>query len=235
MMWISGIGPGHVVHAYVGAATALLVVAIPAAVVQQRHSPIVREVEPGTRPDWVRLVIVALLLATVMATNVVVNLHFAPHAGSFPFLGAALWLALLLTVPLRRPDWDVMPHALRGSVFLLSLVLCASMMPVDSLPPASPLTALSLGLVSSVFDNIPLTALAIEQGGYDWSFLAFAVGFGGSMLWFGSSAGVALSDMFPQAKSALRWLRHGWFVPLAYVLGFAVMLLLLRWTPGTAG
>ena len=43
-----------------------------------------------------------------------------------------------------------------------------------------------------MFDNIPLTALALKQGGYDWGFLAYAVGFGGSMIWFGSSAGVAL-------------------------------------------
>ena len=51
--------------------------------------------------------------------------------------------------------------------------------------------------MSAVFDNIPLTALALKQGGYDWGFLAYAVGFGGSMIWFGSSAGVALSNMYP--------------------------------------
>ncbi len=55
-------------------------------------------------------------------------------------------------------------------------------------------TALGLGFVSAVFDNIPLTALALKQGGYDWGFLAYAVGFGGSMIWFGSSAGVALGE-----------------------------------------
>ncbi|MCK7502377.1 MAG: hypothetical protein MZW92_80315 [Comamonadaceae bacterium] len=92
------------------------------------------------------------------------------------------------------------------------LVLCASMMPVEKLPLASWQTALGLGFVSAVFDNIPLTALALKQGGYDWGFLAYAVGFGGSMIWFGSSAGVALSNLFPEAKSVGRWLRHGWFI-----------------------
>ena len=48
-----------------------------------------------------------------------------------------------------------------------------------------------------MFDNIPLTALALKQGGYDWGFLAYAVGFGGSMIWFGSSAGVALANLYP--------------------------------------
>ena len=71
--------------------------------------------------------------------------------------------------------------------------------------------------MSAVFDNIPLTALALKQGGYDWGFLAYAVGFGGSMIWFGSSAGVALSNQFPEAKSAIAWLRGGWHVAVAYV------------------
>jgi len=123
------------------------------------------------------------------------------------------------------------PGAFKGSVFLLSLVTCASMMPVEALPPASWPTALALGFISAVFDNIPLTALALKQGGYDWGFLAYAVGFGGSMLWFGSSAGVALSNMFPEAKSAGLWLKHGWHVAVAYVVGFMVMLVVLGWHP----
>jgi Na+/H+ antiporter NhaD/arsenite permease-like protein len=135
---------------------------------------------------------------------------------------------------MRRPKWHLIPGAVRGAVFLLSLVLAASMMPVDELPPASWQSALALGFVSAVFDNIPLTALAIKQGGYDWGFLAFAVGYGGSMIWFGSSAGVALSNMYPQARSVGLWLRHGWHVALGYVVGFFVMLALIGFHPGSA-
>ena len=75
--------------------------------------------------------------------------------------------------------------------------------------------------MSAVFDNIPLTKLALEQGGYDWGVLAYAVGFGGSMIWFGSSAGVAITNLFPEARSVGAWLRGGWHVALAYVVGFA--------------
>ena len=82
-----------------------------------------------------------------------------------------------------------------------------------------------------MFDNIPLTALALKQGGYDWGFLAYAVGFGGSMIWFGSSAGVALSNMYPEAKSVGNWLRHGWHVALAYVVGFTILFVTLGWHP----
>ena len=97
--------------------------------------------------------------------------------------------------------------------------------------PEPKVRTLTAGAVSAVFDNIPLTALALKQGGYDWGFLAYAVGFGGSMLWFGSSAGVALSNMYPESRSAVQWVRHGWHVAAAYVIGFFVMLALVGWEP----
>src|SRR5437870_10196742 len=104
-------------------------------------------------------------------------------------------------------------------------------MPVEKLPAASWQTALGLGFVSAVFDNIPLTALALKQGGYDWGFLAYAVGFGGSMIWFGSSAGVALATMFPQARSVGAWLKGGWHGAVGYLIGFSIMLAVLGWHP----
>ena len=152
----------------------------------------------------------------------------------FPYIGATVIGVLLLLTPWRRPDWSVVPEAARGSLFLLSLVLSASMMPVQDLPPASAQSTFGLGFVSAVFDNIPLTKLALEQGGYDWAALAFAVGFGGSMIWFGSSAGVAVSNLFPEAKSVGQWLRHGWYVAVGYVVGFIVLILIAGWNPQLA-
>jgi Na+/H+ antiporter NhaD/arsenite permease-like protein len=146
-------------------------------------------------------------------------------------IGLAVAAAILLTAPLATPDWKIIPSALRGAAFLLSLVAAASMMPVESLPPATWHTTLGLGFVSAVFDNIPLTALTLEQGGYDWGFLAYAVGFGGSMVWFGSSAGVAVSTLRPEAKSVSRWVLEGWPVIVGYMAGFAVMLAVRGWKP----
>jgi Na+/H+ antiporter NhaD/arsenite permease-like protein len=123
------------------------------------------------------------------------------------------------------------PKSLKGSLFLLALVLCASLMPVEALPVASWPTTFGLGFLSSVFDNIPLTKLALDQGGYDWGMLAYAVGFGGSMVWFGSSAGVAISNIFPRARSVGSWLARGWHVPVGYVIGFFVLLFTLGWEP----
>jgi len=234
MMWIAGVPPAEVLKAYIAAGLALCVFGVPASLQQQAYSPIQKDGSAEARIDGPRLAIVGFILAAAVAVNVLINTRFSAQAELFPFLGAAVWAALLLSAPLRRPDWSQLPGAFKGSVFLLSLVWCASLMPVERLPAASWPTALGLGFLSAVFDNIPLTALALKQGGYDWGFLAYAVGFGGSMIWFGSSAGVALANMYPQARSVSEWVRKGWYVPLAYVLGFFVMLALAGFEPGTA-
>lgn len=231
MIWIAGVSPLEVLPAYIASAFALAVFGVPAALQQHKHQPIVRDFQAAHHVDWTRLGVVGAILVGAIATNVTVNLKFPETADHFPFLGVAVWMVLLAAMPLRKPEWSLVPDAFKGSVFLLALVTCASMMPVEKLPAASWLSTLSLGFISSVFDNIPLTALALKQGGYDWDFLAYAVGFGGSMLWFGSSAGVAVSNIFPEAKSVGQWLRHGWYIPIGYVVGFFAMLLILGWQP----
>jgi Na+/H+ antiporter NhaD/arsenite permease-like protein len=231
MMWIDGVAAIDVLHAYAAAIPAFFVFAIPASLQQHGYSPIVKEGIDMHRIDWVRIVIVALMLLAAIMANVTVNRLPAAVGESLPFLGIAVWLVLLLTSKWRKPTWNILPSAVTGSVFLLALVLCASLMPVEKLPSASPATALGLGFLSAVFDNIPLTKLALDAGGYDWGYLAFAVGFGGSMIWFGSSAGVAVSNRFPEAKSVVAWIRGGWHVALAYVIGFGVMHFVLGWQP----
>jgi Na+/H+ antiporter NhaD/arsenite permease-like protein len=231
MMWIAGISPVVVFEAIIASSVALFIFGIPAAIQQQKYSPIMQRTHEHTRVDWMRVAIVGVILVLAIGTNVTVNMKFTALADHFPFIGVAVWVAILLSVALRRPDWEVMPEALKGSVFLLALVLCASMMPVEKLPAASWQTALGLGFLSAVFDNIPLTALALKQGGYDWGFLAYAVGFGGSMIWFGSSAGVALTNMYPEGRSVGQWLRHGRWIAIAYVIGFFAMLAVWSWRP----
>jgi Na+/H+ antiporter NhaD/arsenite permease-like protein len=231
MMWIAGKSPLDVLHAYVAAIPAFVVFALPAALMQQKHAPILKHDVGDIVADWGRVGIVVFMLVSVIAANVAANLVAPALLTTLPVIGLALWGAIFLTAPLRAPDWSVLPASAKGAAFLLSLVLAASLMPVERLPAPSWESALGLGFVSAVFDNIPLTALALQQGGYDWGMLAYAVGFGGSMLWFGSSAGVAVASLFPEARSALAWLRAAWFVPLAYVVGFAVLMLTLGWRP----
>ena len=231
MMWIDGVSPLAVLEAYVAASVALVIFGIPAAFQQHRHSPISRDARPDITIDWARVGIVAFILIAAIVANVVVNLRYPAVANLVPFLGLTVWIAILVATPIRAPAWEEVKPALRGAVFLCALVLSASMMPVHKLPAPSWQTALGLGFVSSVFDNIPLTALALKQDGYDWGFLAYAVGFGGSMIWFGSSAGVALCSKVPEGRSVFAWIRAGWPVAVAYVVGFFVMLAIIGWHP----
>jgi Na+/H+ antiporter NhaD/arsenite permease-like protein len=231
MMWIAGVSPLSVLEAFVAAGVALAVFGVPAALQQHRYSPIVKQPPRDLQIEWVRLGIVVAILLVAIGANVIANLRFPDLLDAIPVIGLSVWAVILLAAPLRQPDWAVMPETFKGTIFLLALVTCASMMPVEALPTASWPTALGLGFVSAVFDNIPLTALALKQGGYDWGYLAYAVGFGGSMIWFGSSAGVALATMLPHARSVGAWVRHGWHVAVGYLLGFFVMLAVLGWHP----
>ena len=203
MMWIDGISPLRVVEA----------------------------AQRGLHIEWTFVGIVAAILTIAIVANVIANLKFPTVLDAIPVIGLAVWIVILATAPLRQPDWAIVPETFKGTVFLLALVTNASFMPVEELPVASWQTALGLGFLSSVFDNIPLTALALKQGGYDWGVLAYNVGFGGSMIWFGSSAGVAISNMYPEAKSVGLWLRHGWFIAVSYIVGFFVMFAIVGWNP----
>lgn len=232
IMWLHGVSPAMVVPAYIACIPAFLVFAPLAALAQHRHQHILSHDEPGHPVEWRRVGIVAFILLAAVAANVLANLlgHGEEKA---PWLGIALWAAILTSAPVAKPDWSVMRSAAKGALFLASLVAAASLMPVKGLGQPSWQSVFGLGMVSSVFDNIPLTVLALRQGGYDWALLAFAVGFGGSMAWFGSSAGVAITNEYPEARSLRRWLKEGWFIPVGYIVGFAVMLLVWGWDTRT--
>jgi Na+/H+ antiporter NhaD/arsenite permease-like protein len=234
LMWLNGISPALVLPAYIAAIPALAIIAPAAAWAQHRHQPILAHDEPHHPLHWRRIWIVLFILAAAVTANVLANL-LSEGEETAPWLGLALWAALIVSSPIAKPDWKAAKPALKGATFLCALVAAASLMPLKALPEPSWQSSFGLGLLSAVFDNIPLTALALRQGGYDWALLAFAVGFGGSMTWFGSSAGVAITNEFPEARSLVRWIREGWFVPLAYLVGFAVMLLVWGWDTRTVG
>jgi Na+/H+ antiporter NhaD/arsenite permease-like protein len=220
MLWLSGIPALEVLEAYVGAITALLCFGFFASRQQDRFQRIQADALVGLVLDYGKLWISFGILLGAILANLAVG---------YPAVG--VWAVILLGGLFLPTPWRVLPQALRGAGMLLALVLCASMMPVERLPAASWPMTLGMGFISAVFDNIPLTRLALLQGGYDWGFLAYAVGVGGSMIWFGSSAGVALSGIFPQARSVGSWCKEGWHVILAYCLGFAMMMALLGWHP----
>src|SRR5664280_2400343 len=220
MMWIDGVSPFNVLHGFIAALTALLFFAWFASHQQDKYQRIQKDATQNVKVDWMKLVIVLLMLVGAIVSNFLYDM---------PALG--VWIAILIGTLIRPVPWKELPGAVRGTIFLLCLVSCASLMPVEDLPNASWVTALVLGFVSAVFDNIPLTKLCLEQGHYDWGMLAYTVGFGGSMIWFGSSAGVAITNKFPEARHVGRWVKYGWHVAVAYIIGFAILYFTMGWKP----
>lgn len=231
MMWLAGKSPQEVLHAYIAAVPAFLFFAYFASKQQHAYRPIMKDNKAGAHVEWIRLIAVGVILASAVGANIWFNIHDPEVMNHFPVMGIAVWAAILAMKDVSRPGWNILPSATKGSVFLLSLVMCASLMPVGQLPLASPQTAFGLGLLSAVFDNIPLTGLTLKQGGYDWGVLVWAVGFGGSLIWFGSSAGVAISNIFTEAKSVFVWVKNGWHVALSYPIGFIILLVVRGWHP----
>ncbi|MBF0152985.1 MAG: citrate transporter [Magnetococcales bacterium] len=235
MMWIAGVSPLDVLHAYVAAIPATIICGIPAAIQQEGYSPLSLPDDHHGKLDSGRFFVVFFVLVVAIIANYTANAVIIGLADNIPIIGISVWVALLVMIPVRKPDWSLIPSNLKGTFFLLALVMTASLMPVEELPRASWQTAFGLGFLSAVFDNIPLTALGIAQGGFDWGMLAYCVGFGGSMIWFGSSAGVGLSNMYPESRSTWSWLKNGWHVTVAYIIGFFILLSALGWQPGNKG
>jgi Na+/H+ antiporter NhaD/arsenite permease-like protein len=220
MMWIDGVAAFNVLHAYVAAFVALLFFAWFAAHQQDKFQRIQSDAASTVKIDWLKLVHVVIILAGAIISNILYDM---------PALG--VWIAIVLGVFLRPVPWKEVPASIKGTIFLLCLVMCASMMPVEELPDASWVTAFALGFLSAVFDNIPLTKLCLDQGHYDWGMLAYTVGFGGSMVWFGSSAGVAITNKFPKGRNVVKWIKNGWHIAVAYIIGFFTLYLILGWEP----
>jgi len=220
MMWIDGVSPFNVFHAYIAAGAALLIFSWYAAKQQDKYQPIQKDPQPGIKIRYGNLIVVFAMLVGAILSNIYYDM---------PALG--VWVAILIGSLFVKTPWKEASASLKGTIFLLCLVTSASLMPVNDLPPASWMTAFILGFVSAVFDNIPLTKLCLEQGCYDWGMLAYSVGFGGSMIWFGSSAGVAICNRFPEARHVGLWLRKGWHILLAYIVGFFILYLINGWEP----
>src|SRR5260221_10119777 len=118
MMWIAGVAPIEVLHAYVAAVAAVIFFGVAAPRPQQRPAPIPRETPPRLRLGWVRGRLLPFLLLAAIVANVVANLRFPEVLERFPVLGAAVCDVLPGSAPLRRPDWEVLPESFKGSIFL---------------------------------------------------------------------------------------------------------------------
>ena len=78
------------VDAYIAAGVAMLVFGIPAALQQQRCSPIITDPPKGIEIDGVRVFIVALARVPAIVVNVVANVKFPEDADRLPCIGTSV-------------------------------------------------------------------------------------------------------------------------------------------------
>ena len=128
-----------------------------------------------------RVFIVAAMLTVALVVNVITNIHLPAPLGRVPVLGLSVWAVLLLAAPLRRPDSgsdarDVQGHDLSGRACYGSFD-DARRQTTRCVMADSARSRVRLGRVGQDTTH----AFALKQGGYDWGYLRYAVGFGGSM------------------------------------------------------
>jgi hypothetical protein len=125
MMWIDGVSPSNVLHGFIAALTALVFFAWFASHQQDKYQRIQKDPNLTIKIDWMKLLIVLLMLVGAIISNFLYDM---------PALG--VWIAILIGAILRPVPWKEVPGAIKGTVFLLSLVFCASLMPVEDMPDA---------------------------------------------------------------------------------------------------
>jgi Na+/H+ antiporter NhaD/arsenite permease-like protein len=177
--------------------------------------------------------------------------HLPPYMGMLMGL-AVMWITAEITGGSKEKNtrYHLSPaYALRkidspSILFFLGILLCIAALEkigvlagmataMDKSIGNKDAIVFSMGLLSSIVDNVPLMAAA--QGMYPlsqfpvdnplWEFLAYCTGTGGSLLIIGSAAGVAVMGM---ANVKFVWyLKHiSWIALLGYLAGAAVFVLM---------
>ncbi|MEM0997899.1 MAG: sodium:proton antiporter NhaD [Bacteroidota bacterium] len=177
-----------------------------------------------------------------------------------PFMGMMLSLGVLWAVTeiLNKNKRDKFKEALSPShaleridtpsmLFFLGILLAVGSLQVagvlndlatwmDNTIPNRDVVVVAIGLLSSIVDNVPLVAGAIEmypeatyaELGKDapfWQFLAYCAGTGGSVLIIGSAAGVAVMGI---ERVEFFWYlkRISWLALIGYFAGAGVYLIM---------
>ena len=176
--------------------------------------------------------------------------HLPPYMGMFLSLGIIWTLTELIHNKKHVNEKGILSvsHALRkidtpSILFFFGILLSiASLEVVGVLPQMASklnssignlnLVAICIGLLSAVFDNVPLVAALqsmyslndYPQDHYFWELLAFTAGTGGSCLIIGSAAGVAVMGI---EKIDFFWYlkKISWIALIGFMAGVATFLI----------
>ena len=118
LMWIDGVNPLDVTHAFVGSLVAFAIFGVLGSIQQNAYQPIQKDATPGVKVDKNKLILVFIILVGAIVTNYTVD---------FPALG--VWIAILIGALFIKTPWKELQNSWQGTLFLLALVTSASLMP----------------------------------------------------------------------------------------------------------
>lgn len=219
------------------------------------NAPEVEEKEEEVTAEWEKRLVFMLGVGGLIFVPVFKIVTHLP-----PFMGMMLSLSILwgVTELLNKNKRDKFKerlspaHALEridtpSMLFFLGILLAVGALQVsgmlaelahwlDTAIPDRNITVTAIGLLSSIVDNVPLVAGAIEMypvGQYPelgtdavfWQYLAYCAGTGGSVLIIGSAAGVAVMGI---QKVEFFWYlkKISWLALVGYFAGAGTFLLM---------
>jgi Na+/H+ antiporter NhaD/arsenite permease-like protein len=190
---------------------------------------------------WLDVVIGSIFISTIAATMILNLLYDIPPVLTFLFGISIMFMVgglvhtynqqIHLLEYIRQIQFDTLLF------FLGILLLVGALKEVGVLVWLTELylaidptfASYSMGIISSVLDNVPLTAALLKAepqlNNTQWLSLAYSVGIGGSILVIGSASGiVAMSKV--RELSFMQYARYAPQVLAAYSAGYALTLLL---------
>lgn len=223
LLWISGVSQRELLPAFLPSFTVLIATIFCSIWLTTRHKHPIRHYEE-TKVIWWRFFMVIICIGLAFLCN---------FKWGLPCLG------ILPLVILTCIEWKM--HPLRDGFsavcFLLPLVIAAGFINLGLVIPHDILRStgmiISTAWLSAIVDNIPITKLLYEADVGQWGMLAFCVGVGGSMTYFGSTTSIAILECYPNdVKEILQrykfknlflyWILAGWYVCPVIILGILV-------------
>jgi Na+/H+ antiporter NhaD/arsenite permease-like protein len=134
---------------------------------------------------------------------------------------------------LERVEWDTLMFFYGvmlavGGLGILGYLALTSRLLYEGLGPTA--ANVLIGVVSAAIDNVPVMFAVLSMEPHmsrgQWLLVTLTVGVGGSLLSFGSAAGVALMGHARGAYTFLSHLRWSWAIGLGYVASIGVHLVL---------
>lgn len=141
----------------------------------------------------------------------------------FPCLG----IVPLILLTAGERSWAPIKEGSSAATFLLPLIVAAGFINLGLVIPHDTLCStgmvVSTAWISAIIDNIPVTKVLFEANVGHWALLAFCVGVGGSMTYFGSTTSVAVIEGYHKevqeelANDRFKnlfayWIIRGWFM-----------------------